>query len=121
MLSDFFRINLPYGMVRNENNQWMAFNRENKPIGYNTDEPIETRLPEYAHVYTFFPGLHNQFIMELTGYNENDVKRDEQGNICQFWLYNDATNPMNQPDEKNDCWEKYWEKMELLAKLRVIR
>lgn len=121
MLSDFFRINLPYGMVRNEKNEWMAFNRENKPIGYNTDEPVDSGASESIPVHTFFPGLHNQSIMELTGYNENDVKRDEQGNICQFWLYSDVTNPMNQPDDENDYWKKYWGKLESLAKLRVIR
>lgn len=97
------------------------FNRENKPIGFNTNEPIDTRLPEYAHVYTFFPGLHNQSIMELTRYNEADIKRDEQGNICQFWLYNDATNPMNQREKENEHWQTYWRKLEALAKLHVIR
>lgn len=33
-LSYFFRINLPYGIARNENDEWMAFNREYLPIGF---------------------------------------------------------------------------------------
>ena len=32
-LSNFFKINLPYGIKRNENGQWTAFNREYKPLG----------------------------------------------------------------------------------------
>ncbi len=121
MLSDFFRINLPYGMVRDKNNSWMAFNREYKPIGYNTDEPVDSSSPECVHLYTFFPGLHNQSIMDLVGYDESHVKRDEHGNICQFWLYSDTTNPMNQPDKENEYWQDYWKKLESLAKLRVMR
>jgi hypothetical protein len=27
-LTDFFRINLPYGMNKNENGEWICFNRE---------------------------------------------------------------------------------------------
>lgn len=34
-LSDFFRINLPYGIKRNSKNEWFAFNREYVPIGWN--------------------------------------------------------------------------------------
>jgi hypothetical protein len=35
-LTDFFRKNLPYGIARNENGEWMAFNREYLPLGFNT-------------------------------------------------------------------------------------
>lgn len=34
MLENFFRINLPYGMIRNDKNEWMCFNREYMPLGY---------------------------------------------------------------------------------------
>ncbi len=33
-LSDFFRINLPYGMMRNESGEWFVFNREYAPLGF---------------------------------------------------------------------------------------
>lgn len=35
MLNDFFRINLPYGIAQNNKGEWMAFNREYRPIGFN--------------------------------------------------------------------------------------
>jgi hypothetical protein len=35
MLTDFFRINLPYGMQKNEKGEWMFFNREYVPLGWN--------------------------------------------------------------------------------------
>jgi len=35
MLGNFFRINMPYGIIRNENGEWMAFNREYMPLGFN--------------------------------------------------------------------------------------
>jgi hypothetical protein len=37
-LTDFFRINLPYGIQKNDVGEWSAFNREYKPLGWNTDE-----------------------------------------------------------------------------------
>jgi hypothetical protein len=30
-LSDFFRINMPYGLKRNPSDEWFAFNREYMP------------------------------------------------------------------------------------------
>ena len=35
-LCNFFRINLPYGIYRNEHDEWFAFNREYMPLGYNS-------------------------------------------------------------------------------------
>lgn len=117
MLSDFFRINLPYGMAKDESGKWMLFNRERKPIGFNTDEPIKGlhRLP----INNGYWGLSDRFIMELTGYDEASITRDEKGNIQQFKLYNDATNPINQPSRDNKFWGAYWKKLEMLAQLRL--
>jgi len=59
MLSDFFRINLPYGIAKNENGEWMAFNREYLPLGYNDTNlkglPGEsyTELPVYTRYDNF--------------------------------------------------------------------
>lgn len=125
MLSDFFRINLPYGLARNKSGEWMAFNRENKPIGFNTDEPTETMSPESEGsklpVYTRYWVLTDRMIMEITGYNEADFKRDKNGDIWQFWLYNDTTNPMNQREDNKELWQSYWRKLETLARVSVIR
>jgi len=37
MLTNFLRINMPYGLIRNESNEWMAFNREYMPLGFNNE------------------------------------------------------------------------------------
>lgn len=34
-LTDFFRINLPYGIKCNDKNEWATFNREYMPLGSN--------------------------------------------------------------------------------------
>ena len=35
-LFDFFRVNLPYGLKKNSKKEWIAFNREYMPLGWNT-------------------------------------------------------------------------------------
>ncbi|MDR1501199.1 MAG: hypothetical protein LBT43_01920 [Prevotella sp.] len=124
MLSDFFRINLPYGLARNEKGEWMAFNREYKPLGFNTTETsVDARtLKENSKelpLFSLFFGLTNRFIQEITEYDESAVNRDEQGNIHRFWLYNDSTNPMNQLDKDTEYWVIYWKKLEKIARLNV--
>jgi hypothetical protein len=37
-LTDFFRINLPYGLKRNDNDEWFCFNREYVPLGWNSKD-----------------------------------------------------------------------------------
>jgi len=47
-LGDFFRINMPYGMRRNDKGEWFVFNREYKPLGWNTKEFInEEDYPDF--------------------------------------------------------------------------
>ena len=41
-LKDFFRVNMPYGMKKNSENNWMAFNREYVPIGWCRETPKES-------------------------------------------------------------------------------
>lgn len=123
MLSDFFRVNLPYGLMKNKNNNWMAFNREYKPIGFNVKTEITSIIDneENNHFfYSCYPLLFDSFIMELVDYDEDSIKRDRFGNIERFWLYNDQTNPMNQQEQDNEHWKIYWTKLELLAKLRIV-
>lgn len=121
MLSDFFRINLPYGLMRNKGGHWMAFNREYKPIGFNIQSKINSTPDNEATpaMYSFYPLLSDTFILELIDYDENSVKRDNLGNIERFWLYNDQTNPMNQREKDNGYWKVYWNRLESLAKLRA--
>jgi len=108
MLSDFFRINLPYGMEKDKNGKWFAFNRGYKPIGFNQSDFVN--YGDFP-IYTKYKGLTERLILEIG--NPNSIERDEKGKICKFWLYNDEINPMN-----NDNWIAYWKKLEKLAKLQ---
>jgi hypothetical protein len=112
----FFRINLPYGFLQNENGEWMAFNREYKPIGFNSDESFNY---ENFPIFTSFPRLTDVLIREITDNDESSVKKNEKGNIVEFWLYSDSSNPANQREKENSFWKIYWDKLERLAKLPV--
>lgn len=115
MLSDFFRINLPYGLIRNEHGEWMAFNREYKPLGFTTTNSNIYGLP----VYACYRGLTDRLIHKIIGNEKSSVNFDETGKIKRFWLYNDSTNPMNQGRKNNKYWKIYWKKLEKLARLDV--
>jgi len=62
MLSDFFRINLPYGIERNDKGEWKAFNREYMPIGYNNDRK---GMVEDDRLYTKYKGVTERLQIEL--------------------------------------------------------
>ena len=120
MLSDFFRINLPYGIAKNENGEWMAFNREYLPLGYNdtsmSGQPGVSFLD--LPVYTKYKTVSEKLLNELAD-DETNLQRDEKGNITKVFLYKDSSNPMNQRPEKRELWAKYFQKLEQLSKLRI--
>lgn len=115
-LTDFFRINLPYGIARNENGDWMAFNREYLPIGFNTKNgnSFDINKGSELPVYTKYKSMREDFLLKLSYDGENGVKRDEKGEIISVWLYNDRTNP--QSNDTIEYWDKYFEKIRALAK-----
>jgi hypothetical protein len=110
-LSDFFRINLPYGLTKNLKGEWFAFNREYKPLGWNTTDHVnEEEFP----IYTKYKGLTEKRILKIITENER-IHRDQNGNIFRFYLYNDGTNPQSSPTH----WKKYFEMIKELSKLEV--
>lgn len=121
MLGDFFRINMPYGIARNEKGEWMAFNREYMPLGYNDTEFKKGGMPHNGFlslpIYTRYRGLTERILLKIAARDGEAIKRNEKGEITEVWLYNDATNPMNQTSNKNSFWKPYWEKLEILSKL----
>ena len=119
MLTDFFRINFPYGIKRNSNNEWACFNREYMPLGWNTverksihDEEAFVQLP----IYTKYNGLTEAKFLKLA-IEPDAVRRDENGKINIVFFYKDATNPQSSPQH----WDIYFEKIKLLSKCEVKR
>ncbi len=122
MLCDFFRINLPYGLERNEDGEWRTFNREYMPLGYTKAlHPSEIR-GDYGFgkqpIYTKYYGLTEKLLLELAG-EEQFVRRDEKGKICKIFLYNHKTNPVDQSNKQSEQWRIYWRKLERLSRLKV--
>lgn len=120
MLSDFFRINCPYGIARNENGEWMAFNREYLPLGYNDINLKGSPGKSYLDlpVYTKYQAVSKKLLLELAD-DDSSIHRDENGNVTTVFLYDDGTNPMNLLDKKKDLWKKYFHKLEKLAELKI--
>ena len=121
-LNNFFRINLPYGIAKNESGDWMAFNREYMPLGYN-DYDFQEGTPGQHYldkpIYTKYKGLTEKLLMKLAhGVSEgNGIKRDENNNITKVFLYNDATNPTRGKANDTELWDRYFERLKILSKL----
>ncbi len=119
MLSDFFRINLPYGIAKNKNNEWMAFNREYLPLGYNSEDI--KGLPGLSYldlpVYTGYENVPDQLLLELAD-EDHAVQRDKNGEIIRLFLYDDGTNPVNHAEPREDLWQKYFNKLQRLSELK---
>lgn len=53
---------MPYGIAKNDNGEWMAFNREYRPIGFN--ELLQKGLPgmdyQNLNVYTKYKPLNKR-------------------------------------------------------------
>ncbi len=112
-LNNFFKINLPYGIRRNEHGQWAAFNREYRPLGDNN--PFEC-LTESDFIYTDYGRLPDRFLMGLAD-GPSSVEMDENNVIIKVFFYNDTTNPSNHPEK--GYWEKYFEKVRKLSTKKV--
>ena len=99
-LNNFFTINFPYGIQRNEHGQWCAFNREYKPLGFN--DRIKRFNFENYPLYTNYENFNIENILNLV---QNDVRNfhiDNNGNIKKIFFYNDATNPSKKPEYMNN-------------------
>jgi len=126
MLNDFFRINLPYGLARNNNNEWCPFNREYMPLGF---KYIYTRyrVPcsnsgfkapvcfEELPVFTKYKNISDKILLQIS----DTVEYDNEGKICRIFLYKDSTNPMNSSHDKKKLFASYWNKLEVLSNLKV--
>jgi hypothetical protein len=113
-LSDFFRINLPYGMEKNANNEWFAFNREYVPLGWNTKDSSffnEMKTNGELPIHTKFKGLTDNAISKIIT-NPDRVQKNKAGEIVTVFFYNDATNPQSKPQ----YWDDYFAIIKELSK-----
>ncbi len=117
-LTDFFRVNLPYGMKKNSNNEWMAFNREYVPIGWSEQTPLESLRDRDAYnsfpVHATYKKLTDKKIEKIIKL-ENCIERNENNEIVKFWFYDDRTNPQS----SNQYWDDYFAIIKELSKLET--
>ncbi|MFW0716216.1 hypothetical protein [Pedobacter sp. N23S346] len=116
-LTDFFRINFPYGIAFIPKMGWYAFNREYMPLGWHKKDHTafnSSTVEEIQKISSFYKGLSEKLLHELADESDS-IERDDSGEITRIWFYSDSNNPNN--DLKN--WEPYIKKIKKLAKLKV--
>lgn len=118
MLSDFFAINLPYGIARNYNNEWIAFNREYMPLGFNDIKYKKKPGCDFDNlpVYTKYTKVSDNLLEELAE-DETYIRRNDTGEIIKIFLYHNNTNPVS--NNTNTNWSRYFEKLKKLSKLKI--
>ena len=118
MLNNFFRINMPYGIAKNDNDEWMAFNREYMPLGYN-DYNFKGHVGDgYLEfpIYTKYKRLTENVLTQIS-HGPTGIHRNENGEIIKVFFYDDVTNPVNQATDNKELWDAYFDKIKKLAKL----
>ncbi|MDF2856856.1 MAG: hypothetical protein K0Q87_2707 [Neobacillus sp.] len=117
-LTDFFRINLPYGIKKNSSGEWFAFNREYVPLGWNTTRNSESIYEQNPYdeqpIYTKFKGLTEHSILNIVKDLEA-IKKNENGEINCVFFYNDRTNPQSNPQ----FWNDYFEIIKAFSKFEI--
>ena len=117
-LTDFFRINMPYGIVRNSKGEWTAFNREYAPIGWNQNDPLNNLSSDDTYsdlpIRTKYKNVTEKILQKLID-SEDQVRYDTDGSIREIWLYNDSTNPTNNAE----YWNSYLDKIKILSTLKT--
>lgn len=117
-LATFFKINLPYGMEIDGNDEWYLFNREYAPIGWNEKQSNHTRaiIPQIP-ITTKYERLTDKLLLEIAG-DEKYVNRiEETGKIFRIWFYTEKTIPtLNKKFQ-----DQYFQKLMKLSKLKQIK
>lgn len=107
-LFNFFRINLPYGIKKNADNTWFAFNREYVPLGWSSKQKAEsiagTSKPYLDYpIHTKYKGLTDQAILSFIK-NKELIHYNDNGEIQTVFFYDDRLNPT----VKGGNWDAYF-------------
>lgn len=113
MFVNHFNKNFPYGIARNKDDKWLAFNRENKPIKHNSPLAGRTDIP----VYTKHAKLDEKLLLELAD-DESCIIRSRQGKIIKIFLYTEATHPLDQLASNPDLWFNYFNKLKKISEIK---
>lgn len=112
---------MPYGIVRNDKNEWMAFNREYLPLGFSKRILTDTEIDGadlMGLCYSKYNGLNEDFLIQLS---HGNVERDIDSKIKRIWFYDDGSNPVNVSKKKqSEMFSNYFKKMELLSRLSIL-
>jgi hypothetical protein len=113
-LTHFFKINFPYGIKRNESDEWSAFNRDYFPLGLTSNKILDKDQYEQQFNGIHYYGLTEKILLELA-VSESSIKRDSSGKINSIHLYNDSTNPSK--SSKN--WDDYLQRLKKLGNVKI--
>ena len=112
-LTDFFRINFPYGIQRNDTDEWFAFNREYMPLGTAKKTAVLSDEDwKKLFVGVRYNGLTDKLLTEIAA---GEPKRDDTGKIYFVTLYKDGSNPMND----SQYWDSYSKKLKKIGRLKI--
>lgn len=116
--SNFFRINMPYGVIFKANGQIVCFNREYAPLGHlKSDESYfnwanESDLPIFGN----YQPVSDNLLRKIAIDHKIDVWGDDTRVI---WLYLDESNPTNHP-KSDKKWKAYFDRIRMLSELGVF-
>ena len=112
-LTDFFRINMPYGMQRNTKGEWMFFNREYTSLG----NYISDTIAEDSSYYCKYVGITDSFLESLA--EKDSIVRNDKGEVVRIWFYNDRTTPSHTTVD-DELWNSYMNKLKKLCNLTRV-
>ncbi len=118
-LSNFFYINMPYGMKRNDDGEWFVFNREYLPIGWSNkkDERALKYDGEFGGIpiYTRYKSLSDKRLLSLAATKPTYNIEDE---IITIFFYKDGILDVNGRVMDKIKWSDYLKRLEILASLK---
>jgi len=113
----FLHVNLPYGIRKNADGEWYAFNRMYLPLGIKDRAALRLDnkvLPqdEYDRLFigTPYAGLTETLLTKLA---VNRIERDKDNSIICIWLYN------GEPLSNTTLLNEYFDKLKTLSKLKI--